>query len=225
MRAFSIVLTIVLIALLGFSLDPVRDWLWATTGMTPDQYPDQHAVLSQYVRHIPLATLAIAGLLFLVLLFTKSKAVATATPVKAEAAKPAPPPITKNQAEAEVVSFLAALQDKGRLVDFLMDDISAYKDAQVGAAARVVHEGCKSVLNEHFTIHPIRDEKEGSGVTVSSGYLADEYRFVGKISGEPPFSGTLVHKGWKSDSVKLPRIVAPSGDRLPTIAPAEVELK
>jgi hypothetical protein len=35
----------------------------------------------------------------------------------------------------------------------------------------------------------------------------------------------LVHHGWKTDAVNLPRILRNSTDRLPTIAPAEVELK
>ena len=74
------------------------------------------------------------------------------------------------------------LQEKGRLVDFLMDDINAYSDAQVGAAARVVHAGCKAVLQEHFRIIPVRPEQEGSTVQVPAGYSADEYRLVGKIA-------------------------------------------
>jgi hypothetical protein len=105
-----------------------------------------------------------------------------------------------------------------------MDDITTYEDAQVGAAARVVHEGCKAALQEHFRIRPVREESEGSSVTIDVGYPADEYRLIGKITGAAPFSGTLVHRGWKTESVKLPRIVRVD-ERLPTIAPAEVELK
>ena len=56
---------------------------------------------------------------------------------------PAPP---ENQAEAEVVAFVGLLQEKGRFVDFLMDDVALYNDAQVGAAASVVHYGCRDVL-------------------------------------------------------------------------------
>ena len=143
---------------------------------------------------------------------------------KAESAMPVRPPVIKNQAQAEVVSFLSMLQDKGRLVDFLMDDIAAYGDAQVGAAARVVHEGCKAVLQQHFRIRPVRTESEGARVEVAAGYAADEYRLIGKIRGEAPFSGTLVHRGWKAETVELPRILRSPADRLPTIAPAEVEL-
>ncbi|MGP6159647.1 MAG: DUF2760 domain-containing protein [Vulcanimicrobiaceae bacterium] len=141
------------------------------------------------------------------------------------AVKAAPPPVATNQAEAEVVSFLALLQEKGRLVDFVMDDITPYSDAQVGAAARVVHDGCKAVLRDNFRIVPVRDESEGSKVAVTPGYRADEYRLVGKISGQPPFTGTLMHRGWKTETVKLPRMLRTDEDRLPAIAPAEVELQ
>jgi hypothetical protein len=72
----------------------------------------------------------------------------------AEAARPMPVTTRANQADAEIVSFLAMLQARGRLVDFLMDDINAHDDAQVGAAARVVHSGCKTALLEHFRISP-----------------------------------------------------------------------
>jgi hypothetical protein len=142
-----------------------------------------------------------------------------------EAARPMPSAAPAPQAEAEIVSFLALLQEKGRLVDFLMDDVNGYGDAQVGAAARVVHAGCKAALQEHFQIHPLRPESEGSIVQVAAGYAADEYRLLGRISGQAPFSGVLIHRGWKTDLVKLPRILGGSADRLPTIAPAEVELK
>ena len=54
---------------------------------------------------------------------------------------------------------------------------------------------------------------------------ADEFRLIGKISGQPPFSGVLVHHGWKTDFVKLPTILHGSAGHLPAIAPAEVELK
>jgi hypothetical protein len=143
----------------------------------------------------------------------------------AEPARPAPERPQASRADAEIVHFLAMLQEQGRLVDFLMDDINAYSDAQVGAAARVVHAGCKGVLQEHFTINPIRPEPEGSTVQVPAGYSAAEYRLVGKIAGAAPFSGVLVHRGWKTGMVKLPQLLRGAADPLPAIALAEVEVK
>ena len=71
----------------------------------------------------------------------------------------------------------------------------------------------------------MREEAEGSKVEIHPGYAADEYRLVGKIGGQAPFSGTLIHRGWRAESVKLPRVLKLQGDRLPTVAPAEVELR
>ncbi len=204
MRVVTLIAAVVVVALLALTMVP-------------------QAAISQ--PQLIIAALAAAVATFLSALLQRPSSTSPA-PVIAEAARPvAPPPPDVKQAEAEVVSFLAVLQDKGRLVDFLMDDISAYNNEQVGAAARVVHSGCKAALQDHIRIRPVRDEKEGARITVAPGYAADEYRLIGKISGEPPFSGTLIHRGWKPESVKLPRVLHSGGDRLPTIAPAEVELK
>jgi hypothetical protein len=136
-----------------------------------------------------------------------------------------PPPARTISGEIELVRLLAILQEKGRFVDFLSDEITTYSDAQVGAAARIVHQGCKGVLDEYFGIAPIRVEAEGSKITIAAGYDADDYRLVGTISGAPPFSGTLMHRGWKAEAVRLPRALRIRDDRLPIIAPAEVELR
>lgn len=202
MRALLVILALASIALIGLTLVPEA---------APYQY------------YLTIGALAVGGIILLTALFAPSNAGKPAAAPAAAAAPPPPEPAT--QAEAEIVSFLALLQEKGRLVDFVMDDITAYPDAQVGAAARVVHAGCKAVLAEHFRIAPVRSENEGAKISVPAGYPADVYRLVGKISGAPPFSGTLVHRGWKTEQVKLPRVIAVSGDRLPAIAPAEVELK
>ncbi len=173
---------------------------------------------------IPIAAFALVlAIIVLALSFlTKTQKVSAAgvAPVAAQ-----PPPPAANQAEAEVVAFVGLLQEKGRLVDFLMEDVAPYDDKQVGAAARVVHQGCREVLHEHFKVTPISEAEEGSRITIPAGYEADEYRLMGRIGGEPPFTGTLLHKGWKTDSVKLPRILKASEKRLPSIAPAQVELK
>jgi len=170
------------------------------------------------------ATLALAILVLIAVFLQPRQTVPAPKPV-AEPARPAPEPPEAGRADAEIVHFLAMFQEKGRLVDFLMDDINPYNDAQVGAAARVVHAGCKAVLHDHFEIKPIRTEQEGSTVQVPAEYSADEYRLIGRIVGAAPFSGVLVHRGWKTDMVKLPQLLRRAADRLPAIAPAEVEVK
>ena len=124
----------------------------------------------------------------------------------------------------EAVGLLAAFQEHGRLVDFLMDDITAYPDAQVGVAARIVHQGCRAVLDHSFAVTPASESAEGATISVPVSYRGDEYKLSGSLSGEPPFTGTVVHPGWKTATVKLPHIVVPDG-QLPNIAPTEVEVK
>ena len=172
----------------------------------------------------PIAALALAlAIIVLALCFFGAPREAPAPAAAPVAAQPPPP--AANQAEAEVVAFVSLLQEKGRLVDFLMEDVAPYDDKQVGAAARVVHQGCREVMNDSFKITPISQAEEGSRITVPAAYAADEYRLLGKISGDPPFTGILLHKGWKTESVKLPRILKSDEEHLPSIAPAQVELK
>jgi hypothetical protein len=143
----------------------------------------------------------------------------------AEAVKPVPAAIPQNHAQAEVVTLLGVFQEKGRLVDFLMEDITPYNDSQVGQVARAVHQGCKAAVNEYFHIEPIAPGEEGASVTVPAGYEPGEFRLVGNLAGEAPFTGKLVHKGWRTTSVKLPRVLNADGSRLPAISPAQVEVQ
>lgn len=148
----------------------------------------------------------------------------TATVLAPAPAAPPPPPAVSREAEATAVALLGIFQEKGRLVDFLMDDIAAYSDAQVGAAARVVHQGLKPAFQEHFQVVPVASEAEGSRISVPAEAPPAHYRLSGKLSGEGPFSGTLVHRGWKVESLKLPRSTV-AADSLPPIAPAQVEVR
>ena len=172
---------------------------------------------------IPIAVLGLLLALFVLALSLVGVRNTGATPAPAPApATLQPPVVAEKQPEAEILAFFALLQEKGRLVDFLMDNLTGFDDAQVGAAARVIHQGCSEVLKEYFKITPVSEAEEGSQVTVPAGYAAEEYRLIGKLGGNPPFTGKLIHKGWKTEYVKLPRLTKTR--RLPPIAPAEVEL-
>jgi hypothetical protein len=107
-------------------------------------------------------------------------------------------------------------------VDFLREDVSSFSDADIGAAARVVHSGCKKALDEHFTVEPVREEEEGAKITVAAGFDPSEVRLTGNVVGEAPFSGTLSHRGWRVIAVNLPKLTAEHDPKV--VAPAEVEL-
>lgn len=143
------------------------------------------------------------------------------------AAAPVVPPVpaAAPRPEAEIVAFLALLQEHGRLVDFAREDIAAAADEQLGPVARVVHAGCRKVLDEYFEIRPVRTEAEGARVVLEKGFDAGAHRLLGSVPDQPPYQGTLLHPGWAAHAVKLPRITGVTGPRpWPVVAPAEVEL-
>ena len=86
----------------------------------------------------------------------------------------------------------------------------------------MVHEGCAKVLREHFSIVPVRDEAEGSRVTLPAGFDAAAVRLTGNVVGQPPFTGSLSHRGWRVAEVRLPKLAERHDARV--LAPAEVEL-
>lgn len=124
--------------------------------------------------------------------------------------------------EAAAVRAIAVFQAEGRLIDFLSEDIEAYSDAEVGAAVREIHRGCRRALKDHFKVAPVRTEAEESTITVPEGYDPAEIRLVGNVVGKPPFHGTLKHKGWRVEEVRLPHV--PEGRGAKIVVPAEVEL-
>lgn len=132
-----------------------------------------------------------------------------------------PPPVVEATPDA-ALQLLGLLQREGRFIDFLEEDVSAFSDADIGAAARVVHEGCKKALAEHFDVAPVRSEEEGASVELPKGFDATAIRVTGNVVGDPPFKGTLQHRGWRVAEVRLPKIAA--GHDLRVVAPAEVEL-
>jgi hypothetical protein len=133
----------------------------------------------------------------------------------------APPPMRETGPEA-ALQLLGLLQREGRFIDFIEEDVAAYSDADIGAATRVVHEGCRKVLHEHFTIEPVRPEVEGSAVTLEEGFDASAIRLTGNVVGQAPFRGSLSHRGWRVAQVRLPKLAERHDATV--VAPAEVEL-
>jgi hypothetical protein len=194
----------------------------------------------------------LAFLCFFKLLFTGKLPAAAAArlPAKKEEAKalpepkkePAPAaekkPAEKKPAEAKpparpsadlaahhrdgALALLALLQREGRLVDFLRESLDSYQDADIGAAVRDIHRGCKKVIEEHFVLEAVMPGEEDTRVKVPAGFDPGEVRLIGKVSGEPPFTGTLRHHGWRVTEVKLPTLTEGVDRRV--LAPAEVEI-
>lgn len=136
--------------------------------------------------------------------------------------RPSPAPAPRLPDQASALQLLALLQREGRLVDFLQQDIDGFADGDVGTAARVVHTGCRKALRAHCELAAIRDEDEGSPVTLDVDFDKSEVKLTGNVSGSAPYKGVLKHKGWRAAKFELPAVV---GDHdVFVLAPAEVEL-
>ncbi|WP_052808044.1 DUF2760 domain-containing protein [Methyloterricola oryzae] len=189
----------------------------------------------------------VVGLLFLQILFItvafiallrRPKPAATVsewTPAMAEPEPaPAPPPpapapvvktetvVVKEATPDAALQLLGLLQKEARFIDFVQESITGYSDADIGAAARVVHDGCSKVLRQHFELDSVRKEAEGNRVTLPKGFDAQAVRVTGNVVGEAPFTGTLVHRGWRVTATHLPKIT--EGHDVSVVAAAEVEL-
>ena len=174
------------------------------------------------------AVLAGLTLLFLILFLAGKKrpkpkapivdaqaATQESTQVK-ETTPPAPP--SKDAA----FQLLSLFQQEGRLIDFLHEDLTGFSDEEIGAAARVVHQGSRKVLDQYFSLSPVRKEAEESSLTLEASFDNRAIQLTGQVTGEAPYKGTLIHKGWQVDDCRLPQLA--KGHSSHILAKAEVEL-
>jgi hypothetical protein len=139
--------------------------------------------------------------------------------LEASRKRPEPPP---ERVHASGLMLLSAFQREGRLVDFLHQEVAGFSDEDIGAAARVVHTGCRKVLKQFLHLSPAVPGAEGGPMIVPSGFDPQRVRLTGNVSGQPPFRGTLTHHGWVASEVRMPETSDVIDPRV--IAPAEVDL-
>ena len=126
------------------------------------------------------------------------------------------------RAELSALHFLAMLQREARLVDFVQDDVTPYADADVGAAARVVHQGLRKVFQSYLSVSPVATQAEGESLELAQGFDANRFRLVGNVTGAGPYRGTVRHRGWQVTENRLPEVTGALDAKV--LAPAEVEL-
>jgi hypothetical protein len=138
--------------------------------------------------------------------------------------KPPSPPVPPAPPKPSGVPLrmLALLQSEARLVDFLMEDVQGFSDAQIGQAVREVHKKAQAALKKHAVIEPVLGGTEGDTTTVPRGFDPSAIRVVGNVTGEPPFSGQINHVGWRVKELKL--AAPPEGADEFVLQPAEVQI-
>jgi hypothetical protein len=137
-------------------------------------------------------------------------------------------PARQTSAADGALQLLGILQNEARLVDFLMEDVSAYDDRQIGAAVRELHGKCRQALDRHFKLAPVIDGVEGTPARLDlagpHAQTAGAVRFIGKVPAEGKAAGgTLRHKGWRAERATLPPLASKQEANL--LAPAEIEIE
>ena len=139
--------------------------------------------------------------------------------------EPMAPPQPTIKATDGAVQLLHILQRDARLIDFLMEDVSAYADDQIGAAVRTLHTDCRAALTRHVELAPVIDGVEGTYQKLDAAKAPDSSRI--KLLGNVPASGKaagglLRHRGWEAISIQLPPL---GKSNVSILAPAEIEVE
>lgn len=129
----------------------------------------------------------------------------------------------ENKIKGELIWPIYLLQREGRLVDFLLEDISDAPDELVGAGVREVHSKCRKYLMEKLKLQPVIKQEEGSNVTLEHGFDPGKIMLTGFLEGNPPYTGTLKHQGWQVLSSQIPEVPL-SFKNNPVLAQAELEI-
>jgi hypothetical protein len=144
---------------------------------------------------------------------------APSAPVK-DVPAAAPSVAAQPSASTGALQLLSLLQREGRFIDFVEQDVAAFGDADIGAAARLVHEGCRRALRTHASVVSVRSEAEGSSIVLQSA--SPDVKLVGNVAGAAPYRGVLRHRGWRVEQLTLPTLLGSHDPKL--LAAAELEL-
>lgn len=135
---------------------------------------------------------------------------------------PVPKPGPEIRPADGAIQILSILQRDSRLIDFFMEDIAAYTDDQVGAAVRTLHDQSRQTLTRYLTLTPVIDGVEGTPIRITAPD-PNAIKLLGNVPADAKKAtqGILRHKGWKVESVDLPKLT----NNLTVLAPAEIEIE
>ena len=129
------------------------------------------------------------------------------------------PASQKDRSRSDAITLLSTLQREARLLDLVKENLSAYTDAQVGAAARPCLTQCAATLDRLLGVKAIESVSDGQSVSVPENAAPSRYAWIGEGSGS---TGKLIHHGWEASRVDLPQWTGVDNDAK-VIAPAQVQ--
>src|SRR5262249_19634591 len=133
-----------------------------------------------------------------------------------------PDPTVKPKRSGEPLRLLTILQREGRLLDFLLEDVSAASNEDLGAGVREIHSKSQAALKEHLVRARGGPQRGGERAEVRAGFARSATRLPGNVHGAPPFRGPVKHRGWRVKDYKL--AAPPEGQDELVVFPAEVEI-
>ncbi len=163
------------------------------------------------------------GILIWLIVRSSIRRLAQASEGKVKIAKQDSEDEAQNLAERRMFLHLfSMMQQEGRLMDFLAEDLNQYDDSQIGSAVRAIHAGCLGIVKEYIDPQPVMVQTEGEKVIIEDDFDPGAIKLTGKVVGDPPFNGILRHRGWQVGKIKLPTLSGRHNAQI--ITPAEVEL-
>ncbi len=187
-----------------------------------DWYAVFQSDLLNYLIPLIIAVIFISSLFMWLLIRRKNPFQATVLPHE-KSSLPFEDGHAREEMDARLfLHLLSMLQKEGRFLDFLSEKLEDYEDDQIGAAVRNIHENCKRVTEKYISLKPVLEASEGQKISIEKGFDSSSIKLVGNVTGEPPFTGLIRHKGWKAEKLELP-VLSRSLDKS-LISPAEVEI-
>ncbi len=132
-----------------------------------------------------------------------------------------PKSMTTASNRSDALTVLAALQREARFLDLIQEPLTAYSDAQVGAAARDVLRDSNQVLQRMFAIKPLVDIEEGAMIDLDDKPNASRVKIVGSKSSNAK-QATVLHQGWVATTTNIPIWTGDPADQM-VLMPTEVE--
>ena len=128
----------------------------------------------------------------------------------------------QDELAAGASALLTLLQKEARFLDFVQENVDSIDDNRMGAVSRLVHKDLARTFKQYVTLETVLDRNEGELIDIEDGFDTSEIRLSGNVDKEPPFKGTLRHKGWLISHLNLPKKAASSNQSV--LLPAEIEV-
>ena len=130
--------------------------------------------------------------------------------------------VSKMSLQLVLVLYSLCFKRKPVFSILFKENVDAIDDTRMGAVSRLVHKDLARTFKQYVKLEPVLDRNEGESIDIEDGFDTSEIRLSGNVDKEPPFKGTLRHKGWLISHLNLPKKAVSSNQAV--LLPAEIEV-